>query len=129
MPTSSAIDFDASLPVIDREQLEMLLMADEGEDAKGLVREIYQIFRDESDEKLTKLEAISAANDHLELRNLVHFIAGSAGNLGMLRLHAFYRGIEESIDTQKLNEVAPLVDAIRSEYTNACEAFEQDLLS
>ena len=129
MSLPSEISINTSLPTIDREQLEMLLMADEGEDATGLVREIYELFRKESDEKLAKLDAICAANDLLGLRNAVHFVAGSAGNLGMVRLNAFLRAIEEAVDKQEINGAASLLAPIRSEYTTACEAFEQELLA
>ncbi len=128
MSTLPDIDFDTSLPVIEREQLDMLLMADEGEDATSLIREIYQIFRDESDEKLTQLDAICEAGALQQLRNLVHFIAGSAGNLGMARLNAFLRAIEEAVDKKTLIHCESLAECIRREYTKACEAFEQELL-
>ncbi len=129
MPLPPEITFDASLPKVDREQLDMLLMADEGEDAIAFVREIYQIFRSESDEKLAQLDAICASNELPQLRNAVHFVAGSAGNLGMVRLHSLLRAIEEAIDLQQLTAPEALVASIRREYTSACEAFEQELLA
>ena len=129
MPFPSEVVFDNSLPTIDREQLEMLLMADEGEDSTALVREIYELFRQESDEKLRQLDTICAVGDLIALRNVVHFVAGSAGNLGMVRLGAFLRATEEAIDAQRVNESAALAEPIRSEYTTACAAFEQELLS
>lgn len=129
MSFPTEVEFDSSLPTIDREQLEMLLMADEGEDATALVREIYGLFRKESDEKLAQLDAICEGKKLLQLRNAVHFVAGSAGNLGMVRLHAYLRAIEEGIDLQRITEPCALVATIRSEYANSCEAFEQELLA
>ena len=129
MPVPPEITVDTNLPTVDREHLEMLLMADEGEDATALVREIYGLYRQESDEKMAQLDTICAANELLQLRNAVHFVAGSAGNLGMVRLSSFLRAIEEAIDAQAITKPILLIAPIRSEYRIACDAFEQELLA
>ena len=51
-PQLTGVVYDTELPVVDREQLEMLLMADGDEDAKALVVEIFDIFKNGRPEKI-----------------------------------------------------------------------------
>ncbi|ADE53268.1 Hpt domain-containing protein [Coraliomargarita akajimensis] len=128
-PELKDVVYDPNLPVIDREQFEMLVMPDEGDEGLELIRDIFGIFTREGDDKLEQLDAVCAANDLTELRKLVHFIAGSAGNLGLSRLCAFYRAIEHAIDNEQVRDVSGFADAVRSEYALACEAYKAELLS
>jgi len=112
---------------MDREQIDMLLMVDDDEDPTSLVRELFTLFREESDEKLAGLSAVCNANDAASLRKIVHFVAGSAGNLGLSRLSAFYRAIECAIDEGKLTDLTHCEAPILREYENACEAFCREL--
>jgi HPt (histidine-containing phosphotransfer) domain-containing protein len=125
-PNISEVIYDAELPVMDREQIDMLLMVDDGEDSTSLVRELFQLFNSESAGKLDNLDVVCQANDLTGLRRIVHFIAGSAGNLGMARLCAFYRGIECAIDENRLTDISNCADVVRTEFKNACEAFIQE---
>lgn len=120
------VDFDQSIPVMDREQIDMLLMVGEGDgddDSTALVRELFDLFQEESADKLKSLDAVCAANDTEALRRIVHFVAGSAGNLGLARLSGFYRSIEQAIDAGTLTELARCVDPVHAAFREACEAF------
>lgn len=121
------VEFDPSIPVMDREQIDMLLMVDDGEeDSTALVRELFELFQGESADKLKTLASVCAANDAEELRKVVHFVAGSAGNLGLARLSGFYRGIEQAIDQGSLTELAQCVEPIQSAFREACDAFASE---
>ena len=120
------VEFDPSIPVMDREQIDMLLMVGEGdgdEDSTALVRELFDLFQGEGVGKLKSLDAICAANDTDELRRMVHFVAGSAGNLGLARLSGFYRGIERAIDEGQLTDLSQCAAPIHTAFSEACEAF------
>jgi HPt (histidine-containing phosphotransfer) domain-containing protein len=118
------VDFDRSIPVMDREQIDMLLMVDDGEDdSTALVRELFDLFQGESADKLKDLDTVCAANDTEELRRMVHFIAGSAGNLGLARLSRFYREVEQAIDESRLTELSSCAKPIRTAFEEACAAF------
>lgn len=117
---------------MDREQIDMLLMSDE-DDAAGeggadtsLACELYVLFETESAAKLGELSAVCARGDTYALRNIVHFISGSAGNLGLARLCAFYRAIERAIDQSLLTEISACEQPIREEFEYACEAFRAE---
>ncbi len=110
---------------MDRDHIDMILMVDEGEDPNSLIVELFDLFTGESSRKLQTLDAVCEVNDVLELRDMLHFVAGSAGNLGLARLCAFYRGIEQAIEEEELTRVSGCASLIRAEYELACEAFRQ----
>lgn len=114
---SHLVAVDTNEPIVNREQIEMLQMVDD-EDGSGegsLVAELFALFQEEAKEALGKLPAICAQNNLAELRKIVHFVAGSAGNIGLHRLNHYYRNIEETIDTGKLQDLsgadAPILEA------------------
>jgi len=111
---------------MDREQIDMLLMSDEGDPDTSLARELFDLFASESATKLEALPEVCAQGDVQQLRNIVHFIAGSAGNLGLARLAAFYRAIECAIDQQQLTDISTVEPLVRCEFELAREAFRAD---
>lgn len=111
---------------MEREQIDMLLMLEEGEDSTALVRELFGLFYVESLEKLETLDQVCQANDVAELRQILHFIAGSAGNLGLARLSIHYRTIENAIDTGVLTEITGGADQIRTEFETSSAAFKAE---
>lgn len=126
-PQIDGVSYDPNLPVLEREQLEMLLMADDDEDGLEIIREIFEIFCRESSEKFSGLDAACLEGDQTTLRKMVHFVAGSAGNLGLSRMCGFYRAIEQAIDTGTLVDLSQCAEPIRKEFEYGCEVFQQDL--
>lgn len=105
----------------------MLLMVDDGDDdSTALVRELFDLFQGESSDKLKDLDAVCAAGDAAELRKIVHFIAGSAGNLGLAYLSGFYRGVEQAIDEGRLTELSHCAKPVRIAFEDACDAFSSE---
>lgn len=128
-PQIEHVHYDRERPIMDREQIDMLLMSDEDDEGAvdtSLARELYELFETESTDKLGKLYDICARGDTQALRNVVHFIAGSAGNLGLARLCAFYRAIEQAIDEKSLTDISACEAPIRREFGYACEAFRSE---
>ena len=125
IPEIANVEYDTSLPLMDREQIDMLLMADDGDESNSLAAELFQIYEAESSEKLNDLERICEARDGAALRKLVHFIAGSAGNLGLARLSAFYRAIERAIDGGAMDDFEACAKYIPQEFEQSCEAFRR----
>jgi len=120
------IEWDDNLPVMDREQIDMLLMVEDDEDSTSLVRELFDLFESESREKLEHLSEVCERNDAIGLRKIVHFVAGSAGNLGLSRLCGFYRAIERAIDNEDLVRIAHCEAPVREEFDAAREAFRKE---
>lgn len=125
-PILESVYYDHLAPVMDREQIDMLIMGGEGDADTSLARELFELFANESASKLDDLAEICASGDLLQLRNAVHFVAGSAGNLGLARLAGFYRGIEQAIDKGSLTDILGLENVVRQEFEIAREAFRAD---
>lgn len=127
-PKLKNVVFDQDLPILDRAQFEMLVMGENVSEGLELAREIFSIFAEESAAKLAELDSVCASNDLARMRYIVHFIAGSAGNLGLARLCGFYRGIEQALDHQQIDSILDFAEPIRAEYEVAHTAYEQELL-
>ncbi len=125
-PELANVKFDASLPPMNREQLDMLLMTDDEEETNALAKELFEIYESESREKLKQIDGVCAARDAQGLRNIVHFIAGSAGNLGLSRLSAFYRAIEKTIDEGDFSDFERCPDCVRREFEESCRLFREE---
>jgi HPt (histidine-containing phosphotransfer) domain-containing protein len=111
---------------MDRDQLDMLLMLDEEEDPTALMGELFELFRSESCLRLNELDRICVENALGDLRKLVHFIAGSAGNLGLARLFTFYRAIECAIVDGSLTDISDAATPIREEFESSSDAFKAE---
>ena len=125
-PQIAHVDYDSESPIMDRELIDMLLMDDGDGTDLTLARELFDLFATESARKLDALPAVCAESDTQKLREIVHFIAGSAGNLGLARLAAFYRGIERAIDGGELTDLTGCEAPIRQEFVYARDAFRAD---
>lgn len=125
-PIVENVQYDEHALVMDREQIDMLIMGDEGDADTSLARELFELFATESAAKLDGLPEICASGDLGKLRDSVHFVAGSAGNLGLARLALFYCGIEQAIDQGTLTDISGIEGVIRQEFEVACEAFRAD---
>jgi HPt (histidine-containing phosphotransfer) domain-containing protein len=125
-PKIKHVHYDETCPIMDRDQIDTLILGDEGNSDTTLVHELFDLFVNESAAKLEALPAACAQGDLLELRNIVHFIVGSACHLGLVRLAAFYRAIERAVDEQQLNDIAEVAAPILREFELAREAFRAD---
>lgn len=125
-PHIEGVRYDPELPVLDREQLEVLVFAGDDEDGMDLIRNIYEIFVAEAQEKISALELACRDNDTIALRKTVHFIAGSAGTLGLMRMSGFFRAVEFAIDAGNLTEISHCLGPIRDEFVYGCEVFQRE---
>lgn len=125
-PKIKNVQYDENLPVMDREQIEMLLMSGEDEDDTSLVRELFELFEAESIAKLETLAEVCEQGDTQALANMVHFVAGSAGNLGLARLGEFYRAIERAIDQKALTDLSDCARPVRAEFERSRDAFRAE---
>jgi HPt (histidine-containing phosphotransfer) domain-containing protein len=117
------IHYDRETPIMDHVQFDMLFKGDDGSLELELATELIELFRIECDRKLDTLTDVCAQGDADGLRHIVHFIAGSAGNLGLARLHAFYRAIERGIEANSIVDLTLCEAPIRKEYETGCAAF------
>ena len=125
-PKIENVHYDETCPIMDRNQIDTLILGDESNVDNTLVRELFDLFVNEGAAKLEALPTVCARGDLIELRNIVHFIVGSACHLGLVRLAAFYRAIERAVDEQRLIDITEVEMPIRREFELAREAFRAD---
>ena len=125
-PKIKHVRYDETCPIMDRNQIDTLILGDEGNTDMTLLRELFDLFVNESATKLEALPAVCAQGDVQQLRSIVHFIDGSACHLGLVRLAAFYRAIERAVDEQQLTDITEVAAPIRREFELAREAFRAD---
>ena len=118
---SETIDHFSDRPIVDEEQIEMLRMVDEDDSGGGLVAELYGLFHQESSEKLKTLGDVCAANDRVQFRKIIHFIAGSAGNIGFMRLNLALRAVEEGIDTDQIMDITQAEAPVQDLFNHSCQ--------
>jgi HPt (histidine-containing phosphotransfer) domain-containing protein len=124
-PKIENVEYDESQPVMEREQIDMLLMPEEGDESNSLAAELFELYEAESSEKLAGLSGVCDARDAAGLRKIVHFVAGSSGNLGLARLSAFLRGVERAIDDGKLEDFEACRVVIPQEFESSCARFRE----
>jgi len=122
--TISAVTYDRDAIQMDREYLVTVLMIEEGEELMMMMRQLYHLFESEGRLKLADLERICLANARSDLTTIVHFVAGSAGNLGLTRLHGFYRAVERSMNDGSLTDISDAAVPIRAAFDQAGLAFK-----
>ena len=125
-PKIKHVHYDETCPIMDRNQIDTLIFGEESNADNTLVHELFDLFVNEGAAKLEALPSVCARGDLLELRNIVHFIVGSACHLGLVRLSAFYRAIERAVDEQRLIDITEVEAPIRLEFELACETFRAD---
>ena len=125
-PKIENVHSDETCPIMDRNQIDTLILGDESNADNTLVRELFDLFVNEGAAKLEALPTVCARGDLLEHRNIVHFIVGSACHLGLVRLAAVYRAIERAVDEQRLIDITEVEAPIRREFELAREAFRAD---
>ena len=125
-PQIEHVHYDETSLIMDREQIDTLILGDEGNSDTTLVRELFELFENEGAAKLEALPAVCAQGDLLELRNIVHFIVGSACHLGLVRLAAFYRAIERAVDEEQLTDITEVAAPILREFELVRDAFRED---
>ena len=125
-PRIKHVHYDETCPIMDRKQIDTLILGNESNADTTLVRELFDLFVKEGASKLEALPSVCTQGDVQELRSIVHFIVGSACHLGLVRLAAFYRAIERAIDEQQLTDITEVEGPILYEFELAREAFRAD---
>ncbi len=85
----------SSLPVLDDTQI-LMLKETAPDDAAELFTELKDLFEEESEPLLAKLERSIQELDRAGIERSAHALAGSSSNIGYLRLSKMVRALENS---------------------------------
>ncbi len=119
---------DESLTPVDAEQVELLNSAAEGMEAE-FWEDMLNTFTAEVEPRFALIEQACTSEDAPNLRKYVHFIAGSAANLGLQRLSRLCRNVENALDDGVFTAFADCPPALRHEYEEALVAIREQLAS
>ncbi|MGF1449469.1 MAG: Hpt domain-containing protein [Opitutales bacterium] len=117
---------DESLTSVDAEQVELLNCAAEGMEAE-FWEDMLTTFAQEVEPRFALIEQACTSEDAPNLRKYVHFIAGSAANLGLQRLSSFCRNVENALDDGIFTAYADCAPTLRHEYDDALNALRGQL--
>jgi histidine phosphotransfer protein HptB len=108
----------SELPVLDPESIESLrALGAEGDDS--FLKEIIDIFIDDTPVRLKELRDAFAAHDASTFSRAAHSIKGSSSNLGALRLRALAEMLERSSKTADLTGLDAELPKIEAEFERA----------
>jgi HPt (histidine-containing phosphotransfer) domain-containing protein len=111
MPTTEHTE----IPIIDREQFDMLIATGEDE-AASMLNELLELYTTEAEPKLKELHMMAALVDRHRCNRIAHALAGASANLGGMRLAAFCRAYENSAQTQTPLQLKEGATRIESTY-------------
>ena len=115
-----------SLPIIDEEQIAMLVEA--GEDgAADLIEELLDLFQAEATPQLETIRAAHASGDYAHAARAAHAIAGSSANLGGLRLSKLAKSLELSAESGATERFGSLLPSVGRLYDQTIAAFAGEI--
>ena len=116
----------SEIPVLDREQFDMLVETGEDEAAE-MLGDLVSLFEEESGSQLQALMATAKQGDRERVARFAHALAGAAGNLGGLRLAQAARFVENHVQSFSADELNQAVVRIRELYDMTIQVFKREI--
>lgn len=105
---------------LDPATIDQLLGLDDG--GTGLVAELFDLFREDTPERLANLRKQMAAGEGGHVSELAHALKGSAGTMGATRMRELAQEIEKATKSGRVEpEIAALLPSLEAAYLEACE--------
>jgi HPt (histidine-containing phosphotransfer) domain-containing protein len=111
----------SDFPVIDPQAIENLRSLNPG-DNDDFLREITEIFLEDTPLRIAELDQSFAAHDTAKFTRAAHSIKGSSANLGALALRAAAERLEHQARTEGIGGAAPIIAEIKAEFGRAQDA-------
>lgn len=116
-------------PPIELPHLMPVLEALPNEEASEFLDDLFVTFNAQIEPRLPELNRAVEQHQPEPLRKVVHFIAGSASNMGMTRLAALCRNTEQAIKANAFDEYETFARQFDAELAQGRKAFEKLLAS
>jgi len=116
----------ADLPIIDNEQFAVIRLAAE-DSGPEFWQDLIDTFVREAEPRFESIQVACDARDLESLGRLSHFLAGSAANLGMLRLATLCRNIEHAVEGERFEAFTFCALSLNREYHRALDALRAEL--
>ncbi len=112
-----------SREVLDPDTMQQLLDLDDGE--LGLLREMYELFRDDTPPRIAQLEEAIRGDDRTQMGDTAHAVKGAASTMGAPKVRAFAQALEAGSRTGSFTEAPPeLLGKLQTAFTEALEGLE-----
>ncbi len=108
----------ADHPVIDPQAIENLRTLNP-DDNDEFLREIVTIYLEDTPLRIAELEQSLASADQPKFTRAAHSIKGSSANLGAMAVRAVAEQLEHQSAKQGLDQVSPLLSALKTEFARA----------
>jgi len=108
----------ADTPVTDAEQVELLSMAAADVGAE-FWQDLIHTYETEVAPRFCEVRSAAQEKDALGMRRIIHFVAGSSANMGLLRMAVLCRNIEREIDQGTFREFDAVMPLLQKEYEEA----------
>ncbi|MEM9226554.1 MAG: Hpt domain-containing protein [Verrucomicrobiota bacterium] len=119
---AACFEIDTELPLLDPVQLAEFKDT-APDDVQGLMREIANAFMEECEAKLELMQQAADSKDLAQMREVAHFISGSAANTGLNRLAELCLAVERQIDAGEFTAFADTPNLVAYEVERGLDAF------
>jgi histidine phosphotransfer protein HptB len=96
-------------------------------DDPSFLRELIQIYLDDSPKQIAEIESALAAGDALKLTRAAHSLKGSSANFGAAPLRAVAEKVEHLGRANSLGEVPAQLPELKAEYDRVKAALEAQM--
>ncbi len=110
---SRLFDLSEGLPLLDHEQVGFLHDAD-----PDLLDDLIETFTGVCGPKVDSLPSVAGRREPALLREEIHFIGGSAANIGLFRLAELCRCIEQQIRENRFTAFEQVAAFVQTEYAH-----------
>ena len=122
--STHSISANDSIDLIDTNHLQLLVGPDLRA-AKDLLDDLALLYIEENGPQIEQLRKTCEASDTEGTINHVHFIGGSSGNMGLMRLSRYCRDVESSLRDHKDAPSTAIFETIDQLYQCSIEAFKE----
>jgi HPt (histidine-containing phosphotransfer) domain-containing protein len=110
--------------VLDPDTMQQLLDLDDGE--LGLIREMYELFRDDTPPRIVLLEEAIRCDDREQMGDTAHAVKGAASTMGAPKVRAFAQALEAGSRSGDFAEApADLLAKLKIAFAEALAALER----
>lgn len=112
-----------SREILDPDTMQQLLDLDDGE--LGLIREMYELFRDDTPPRIVLLEDAIRRDDREQMGDTAHAVKGAASTMGAPKVRAFAQSLEAGSRTGNFAEApAELLTNLKAAFAEALAGLE-----
>jgi HPt (histidine-containing phosphotransfer) domain-containing protein len=110
--------------LFDYEQIDMLIESG-GDEAAALLREIVDLYLEESELAFTQLAPALEGRDGESVRRLAHSLAGSSANIGARKVWADCKELEKLADEGKVDQFPQTTTDLKATFDTTLKALQQ----